>query len=208
MDISNIFQDQTAISKIQNKLPELFYIAELESSRAGNIGMEVGSLREKILIAFLIYQFGSGNVETDLPITKSEMDVIVFGRPLSIKTVTRRRLGGVKLIWTVDAEQAHRFYEGYFPSCDMLLTQINWGGPGGLYLFTRELQIETLQTLGREAYIILPRQGTNPRGVEISSTALNILASHPNSFRIPVQWVRKNIAFDPYKRWVDLWEQD
>jgi hypothetical protein len=35
------------VEKIQKRLPYLYHLAELDSSRAGKIGMEVGSLREK-----------------------------------------------------------------------------------------------------------------------------------------------------------------
>ena len=37
-----IFEDTKLVNRI-NKLPYLFQLAELESSRAGKIGMEVGS---------------------------------------------------------------------------------------------------------------------------------------------------------------------
>ena len=53
-----IFNDEKLIDKIKRRLPHLFQLAELESSRAGKIGMEVGSLREKIITALLIYKFG------------------------------------------------------------------------------------------------------------------------------------------------------
>jgi hypothetical protein len=43
-----IFEDKTLAERIRVKLPHLFSIAELESSRAGKIGMEVGSTREKV----------------------------------------------------------------------------------------------------------------------------------------------------------------
>ncbi len=43
-----IFEDKKLVEKIRKRLPYLFYLAELESSRAGKIGMEVGSLRERI----------------------------------------------------------------------------------------------------------------------------------------------------------------
>jgi len=39
--IDELFSDNL----IQEKLPKLFQLAELESSRAGKIGMEVGSVR-------------------------------------------------------------------------------------------------------------------------------------------------------------------
>lgn len=108
-----IFNDEILRERIRNKLPHLFSIAELESSRAGKIGMEVGSTREKILIALLIYKFGERNVETQIPITETEVDVKLFGHPLSIKTITGN--GGVKVIWTVDAPKALEFFNSYTP---------------------------------------------------------------------------------------------
>ncbi len=78
-----IFEDENLINKIKRRLPYLFRIAELESSRAGKIGMEVGSLRERIIAALLIYKFGERNVETEIPITKREVDVKLFAQPIS-----------------------------------------------------------------------------------------------------------------------------
>jgi len=68
-----IFEDERLVEKIRKRLPYLFHLAELESSRAGKIGIEVGSLRE------------------------------------TIKTITGKEFGGVKLIWTVDAKKAKEF---------------------------------------------------------------------------------------------------
>ena len=93
-------------------MPTLFQLAEIDSSRAGKIGMEIGSVRERIIIALLIYRFGEENVKSDIPITKPETDVILFGKPVSIKTITGN-LGGVKLIWTVDAKKALDFSKNY-----------------------------------------------------------------------------------------------
>jgi hypothetical protein len=44
-----LFDDNNTVLKNSKRLPYLFQLAELESSRAGKIGMEVGSLREKSL---------------------------------------------------------------------------------------------------------------------------------------------------------------
>src|SRR3989338_8594198 len=98
-DIKELFTDNITVSEIQAKLPKLFRIAEIESSRAGKIGMEVGSLREKVIGGLLIYKFGEANVNTEIPITESETDVIVAGKNLSVKTITGN--GGVKAVWTV-----------------------------------------------------------------------------------------------------------
>jgi hypothetical protein len=74
--IHKIFQDLDIVEKIQAKLPTLFQLAELDNSRDGKLGIEIGSARERIVIALLIYQFGEENVTTNIPITESETDVI------------------------------------------------------------------------------------------------------------------------------------
>lgn len=108
-----IFTDKNLVEKIKKRLPYLFQLAELESSWAGKTGMEVGSVRERIIVALLIY-----------------------------------KLGGVKLIWTVDAQKAIEFRENYYPSCDILLVQINWGDTGGFFYIPVKLQIKLFEKMG------------------------------------------------------------
>ena len=86
--LAELFEDPKFAEEVGEKLPYLFRLAELELSRAGKTGMEVGTLREHVLIALLIYKFGEENVETDIPITEYAVDVKLFGKPLSIKTIT------------------------------------------------------------------------------------------------------------------------
>jgi len=207
-DIQGLFEDKSLVEKIQRKLPYLFQLAELESSRAGKIGMEVGSVREKIINALLIYKFGEENVETEIPITETEMDVKLFGNPISIKTITGKNPSGVKLIWTVDAQKSIEFSKKYSPGCDMLLVQINWANGGGFYYIPKEVQIETLRSMGHENYIKLPKAGTNPRGVEMSGIAMNHLITNPNTMRILINWKKESIDFKPFARWVKLWQMD
>jgi hypothetical protein len=206
--IKHIFNDQEIVRKIQIKLPQLFHVAELESSRAGKVGMEVGSLRERILVALMIYKFGEQNVETQIPITQSEVDVKVFNNPISIKTITGTTFSGVKLIWTVDAQSALNFRENYKPSCDMIFVQINWNNGGGFYYIPKEVQIEVFNDIGKDDYIKLPKAGTNPRGAEMSSIALRTLVNHSNSYKIPIAWKKEIINFNSFDRWVELWQQE
>lgn len=202
-----IFEDAKLVNRIKNKLPYLFQLAEVESSRAGKIGMEVGSLRERIVIALLIYKFGEANVETEIPITAPEVDVELFGEPISIKTITGKRFGGVKLIWTVDAQKAREFRENYYPHCDILLVQINWGGAGGFYYIPLEVQRKVFDRIGRNEYIKLPKPGTNPRGVEITREALTSLVNESSSRGIEITWEKTKIDYNPYKRWLDYWRE-
>ncbi len=202
-----IFEDRELIKKIQTRLPHLFQLAELESSRAGRIGMEVGSVREKIITALLIHKFGESNVETEIPITEAEVDVKLFGQPISIKTITGKSFNGVKLVWTVDAQKADEFRESYYPSCDMLFIQINWDESGGFYYIPLPVQKRIFDGIGRQKYIKLPKAGTNPRGAEITREALESLATDSNSKKVVINWRKTQIGFNPYRRWVDLWRE-
>jgi hypothetical protein len=204
--IIELFEDKPLVEKIQKKLPYLFQLAELESSRAGKVEMEVGSVREKIITALLIYKFGEKNVETEIPITEAEIDVKLLGNPISIKTITGKNPSGIKLRWTVDAQKSIEFSKSYYPSCDMILVQINWANGGGFYYISKEIQIETLRSIGHENYIKLPKPGTNPRGVEMTGTAMGLLINNPNTMQILINWRKELIDFKSFARWVELWQ--
>ena len=206
--LTEIFTDKNLVEKIKKRLPYLFQLAELESSRAGKTGMEVGSVRERIIVALLIYKFGEANIETEIPITESEVDAKLFGEPVSVKTITGKSLGGVKLIWTVDAQKAIEFRENYYPSCDILLVQINWGDTGGFFYIPVDLQEKLFDKMGKENYIKLPKAGTNPRGAEITKESLSNLVADKQCQRIIIEWQKTKIDFNPYKKWVDFWEED
>jgi len=204
--LSEIFEDKKLIEKIKKRLPYLFQIAALESSRAGKIRMDVGIPREKILIALLIYKFGEGYVETEIPPTEPEIDVKLFGYPVSVKTITG--MGGVKIAWTVDPQKAREFRETYTPKCDTLLVNIEWGGIGNLFYIPLEVQQSVFRSLGRERYLKLPKEGTNPRGVEISKEALLSLVRASNTKSIEIEWQRSAIEYKPYQRWLDYWKKE
>jgi len=133
--------------------------------------MEVGSTRERILVALLIHKFGEKNVETQIPITESEVDVKLFGFPISIKSITGE--GGIKATWTVDARSSKYFLENYTPACDILLAKIqressdmtDRSKAGGLFWIPLEVQKKVLEYLGKENYLKLPTEGTNPEGL-------------------------------------------
>jgi len=203
-----LFEDETLTDKIKRRLPYLYQIAELESSRAGKIGMQVGSLRENIIVALLIYKFGEKDVNTDIPIVEPEVDVKLSEHPISVKTITGKSLSGVKLIWTVDAEKAREFLENYYPRYDMLFVQIVWNDIGGFYFIPIEAQKRLFEKIGRERYIKLPKPGTNPRGVEISKEALSRLVGDKETKVIEVSWQKSDVEYKPYQRWVDYWSEE
>ena len=207
--IYKLFDDLSIVKKIQEKLPTLFQLAEIDNQRDGKLGMEIGSARERIIIALLIYQFGEENVITNIPITENETDVIVFKESISIKTVTNKKIVGVKLIWTVDAQKALEFINTHKAECDMLFVHINCNGDGGIYLIPKEVQTEILNQYGKEFYFKLPKQGANPRGVEITNEAINKLKEHSKAKMIKINWFCSgNENYTLYDRWVDLWKDE
>lgn len=206
-----LFDDALIIKRVKNKLPRLFQLAELESSRNGKIGMEIGSVRERILIALLMYKFGIDIVDPDISITAPEVDVIVKNTPLSIKTMTTSsdRWSSVKLIWTVDAQKALQFKNTYIPYCDMLMAKIHWNDNGKLLLFSKESQIGVLNQIGRDRYIKLPKVNTNARGVEISREALLLLEKCQDTRCIDIKFTREKIDYrEVYTKWLDAWGED
>lgn len=208
---NKLFDDNLIVRRVKNKLPHLFQLAELESSRNGKIGMEIGSVRERILIALLMYKFGIDIVNSDIPITAPEVDVIVNDNPLSIKTMTTNseRWSSIKLIWTVDAKKALEFKNTYMPSCDMLVAKIRWNGEGKLLLFSKESQQQVLNDIGRDRYIKLPKENTNARGVEITAEALSILETHKDTRCININFTREKIDYrEIYTKWLDAWREE
>ncbi len=170
--------------------------------------MQVGSLREQILIALLVHKFGEKNVKTDIPITESEVDVMLDGNPISVKTITQKGFSGVKLVWTVDQTIAQKFVAHYKPMCDLFLARIQWNSEGGLYYIPRETQNKILSQVGPEHYIRMPKAGTNPRGIEISADALRRLVFDNTTRTLTITWVRTEVNYNPLKRWIDLWKED
>ena len=207
-ELHTIFDDPSVSQKLKDKLPYLFQLAEIDNSRDGKLGMEIGSARERILIAFLIYKFGDKDIDSDIPITFPETDVMVFNKPLSIKTFSNTTIKGVKLIWTTDQSKIKEFVDTYKPECDMLLVHINWSITGGVYLITKECQNEILQKCGNQNYFKIPKEGTNSRGVEISDEAIRDCVAHTSTKYIAIDWVRdENVLYNQYERWIELWKE-
>lgn len=164
--------------------------------------MEAGSLREKIIISFLMNTFGKESVET-FRITEPEADVKVNGVPLSIKTITGN--GGIKAVWTVDASSAQNFLNSYKPKCDIILIRVDWKkDKGDFYVTPIEVQQQIFKTMGK-SYLRLPKQGTNPRGVEFSRATVDAMLAHEKTIRISIDWKKEKIEYDVYKRRVDYW---
>lgn len=226
--ILTLFDDEQTNLKIQRKLPLLFGLAEAQVMRGGKVGMEAGVLREKVLIALLIYKYSKDKVNYNISTTESETDVQVDGHCVSIKTVTLQSpttIPTVKVSWTVDAQSADDFVKKYKPKCDILLAvicrdksvqqseQSNASQRGlGLYIIPIEVQLKVLQALGHDKYLKKPKQGTNPRGIEFSKEAMRNILFHGDTKYLPISWVLprsyEELQERSYEQWVELWCKD
>lgn len=209
VNIVDIFTDTEITEKIKKKLPFLFTIAEAEASRGGKLGMEIGSVRERVIIALLRYYFGKKNISDEITITEKEVDVEVHQEKMSIKTKTGNHLSGIKAVWTVDWDQVDSFIKSFTPSIGMLLVQIVWNEEkGGFFFIPKNAQDEVFGNLGRNGYFKKPPRKTNPRGVEYSKTAIEAMLSHKDTRKIKIKWTRSNTKIDVYKKWEECWKSD
>lgn len=169
------------------------------------LGWKLAHFEKGLLVALLIHKFGEQKVNTEIPITESETDVILDEVPLSIKTITGS--GGIKAVWTVDAQSSINFVDNYAPKCDILLVQIWWGiDANSFFLIPLHVQKETFVKVGKVGYLNLPKAGTNPRGVEFNKDALKLMLEHKDTLKIKINWQKEKIKYKLFERWVKYWE--
>jgi len=204
MSAKNIFTSAEFQTLVKSKLPKLFEIAEVESTRGGKIGMEVGILRERILTSFFISKAGEENVNGDSSATENSKDVQVNGDDISIKTFTGSGYSGVKIFWTSDTESAKRVMDNYTPEFDLIVANINWGSnKGGLYYVDKQTQRQVMDSVGRNKFLKIS-SGSNNRGITYGTDVLKKLLNHENTLKIEIDWVKTNEKFNIFERWVKL----
>ena len=195
------FDDDSFVSIIKNNLPKLFREAELETMRGGKIGMEVGGLRERILISCLIKRFGK-DINTNFGTTDNSKDVKVFEDVLSIKTFSNDAYGGLKVFWASDNQIVDRVIANYKPQNNLLIAQIKWGKEGGgLYYVPLSVQNEYFEKHGVSKY--LKRNTGNNRGISIDKEILISMLNNPNTKRIDIEWNHNEDTIDVYERWIN-----
>jgi hypothetical protein len=208
--LARLFIDEKMVAKVKKRLPYMFKLAEIEVSRGGKVGMEAGTLRERVIIAMLKYYFGEHKVK-EPDITVHEVDVIIEGHsnPISIKTKTGTGYSGVKLVWTVDWEKVDEFVGNYKPKTDIIFSRINWNKFGEFCYIPLEIQQKLFRKYG-EQYFKKPNQGTNPRGIEINSIVLKeaVAKSKEMGYVIDIYWEATGVVYDPYNRWIELWAEE
>lgn len=196
--IVDLLTNHESANKLVSGLPIAFEQASLEMPSNPAVGM----IREQALIGFFYNTIGSGQIRTMKHGNQRGHDLMVCGKELSIKTVTKN--GGIKILWTVD--QGSIANESLIPDCDIFLVQIWWGeNCRSIFYIPLEVQLEICNQMGANNYHKIGKTGTNNRGIELSKDALSYLLKHNNTISLQVNWTKQGLNYTPYKRWEDFW---
>lgn len=120
--IYNHFQNE----KYVKGLITLYQSSQMECSRSCGLTPEVGSSRERDIIASFVSNLEL-NVDYNITNDKEE-DVIVNDLKLSIKHSSNKSKSqsGIKIIWTVDSEKRNEFLKNFTFKCDIIIVYVRF----------------------------------------------------------------------------------
>lgn len=200
--IVDLLSDPAKVSHLTQGLPVAFEIARKEVPSNAAIGI----LREQIIIAYFISEFGQDEIELPERGNTEGYDVVVCGGKLSIKTITGYAASSIKLRWTVDPAKVQEVIETYRPEHDFFFTTIHWDKRrDSIFYVPLSAQYEVYDRLGSPNYLRSLPTGTNHRGVVLTSESFKRLRGHPETLRQKVTWVTQDIDHNPYQRWETFW---
>jgi len=149
-------------------LRNLYYLyngSEQECTRNGKKTPEIGTSREKDLIASLA---SNDDLMVSYDIyNKEPYDVIVNNRYISLKhsSNVRATSAGIKIVWSAEKATQDKFEQNFSFKCDLLI------------VYVREFEIEIiyitkekLEELRQNSSKILKRLNGNSRGIEFDPT--------------------------------------
>ena len=211
--LANLLTNATAVDTLRAGLPYAFETANVEASRVtlnkrtrlvqSTTGQEVGVLRERVILGYLLSQLGEANVQLPAP-GASMVDATVAGQPLEIKTVTGRGLVTAK--WTSDNESVDQVLEEFSFISDMLLVRIWWDSfQDSVYYIPFEVLNETAASFSD---FLQSQRGTNNRGVKIKDAFMRQIEGHESTVRVPIFWQRSEQAIQsPIVRYIRYWTE-
>lgn len=124
-DNNDVFKHFQNINHIKG-LIILYQSSQIECSRSAGLTPEVGSSRERDVIASL-YNDKELCVEYNIS-NRNEEDVIVNGKKISIKHSSNKynSCSGMKIVWTVDKTERIKFVKKFVFNCDLLIVYVRF----------------------------------------------------------------------------------
>lgn len=196
----------------EETLPEFFAKLNKQCLRGRTIGMEIGKLRERNIVALLqvISEMETKQkffINYDLDDKLAEIDCYFNYTGISIKTYTGKSIHGIKIVWTVDKKSCKDFVKNYEPCVDLLIVNIpnakdnKINDTGYIYYIPQKVQDFVFDNLNSK-YFKMPMNGRNSRGIELSRTAFDMLIDNKNTTTISFNWNcdKINHLYDPTER--------
>ena len=203
-DVYRHFQNIDYIKGLIN----LYQSSQIECSRSAGLTPEVGSSRERDVIASLYNDKGLC-VEYDIP-NKSVEDVIVNMKKISIKHSSNKcnTCSGIKIVWTVDKTERIKFIKKFVFNCDLLIIYVrfdkqNVNGELVVLYIERRTLVEQQHLFGIRNEEVFKCLNGNSRGVELNKNFFNKMINKA-LFHIIIKFQARNCeSFDPIAKRVN-----
>ena len=168
---NSIFQNIFENNNI-HKLIYLYQLSHYENQRNNRLTAEVGTSREKDIIAYMIFILNKSNVQYKIDNEKEE-DIIVNGRKISIKHSSNKTCSSssIKVQWTENRNIQNKLMKKFHFKCDILLIYVRFDkcnikcGQLEILYISNEL----LNNIKKQMKNIFKTRNSNGRGIEFSS---------------------------------------
>jgi hypothetical protein len=218
IDIKSLFSNSKFIDLAKNVIPAGVKEINEMHRQNGKLPPEVGKTREYFLVSILsMVQEDLNFINLEVDAMEKEIDLYLFSRPVSVKTVSPTSSGEgnpPKLNWASGVENGENFKREYKPYYDILSLRITTklgkkkGCKGLSYIF-RETQEEIFNTLGVDKYLSdMHKINGDNKGTTLSNEANWQLLEHPSTLSIDIDFLQEedkpktNYQIEYWKKWI------
>ena len=189
---AEFFKDPEFIQYMQKYWPIFVARANDLCLQNGNLGQEVGKMRERTLL-YLMYRFlGEDTERCDLDdrsisVNEKGKDMYLFTRPVSIKTISfGQNWNQLKISWVEDKALAEEIDRTWVPMFDLLLCRIKWGcSTEGIYYIYKETQREIVEECQVKLDITKTAKGYS-KGTSLAAKVVSEFVTHSDTLKIPI----------------------
>ena len=203
--MTELFADSEFADYMQAFWPIFAQAADNLCLENGKLGQECGKMRERFLIYLFARYIGKDTERCDvdhygIDVVERGKDVKIFGRDVSIKTISygRNGFGGVKVSWIENEKMASHVQSSWRPEFDLLLCRLHWNSSNdGIYYISKQVQEVVL----RDSERCLKTPGGYGKGTALTSDACEALVTHPGTLKLPIKMPkerRDDNALDQY----------
>jgi hypothetical protein len=203
-----LFADPDFGDYMQRFWPRFVQAANNLSLQNGKLALECGKMRERFLIYLLSRFVGEDAQRCDVDdssigVVERGKDVIMFGREVSIKTISHGKAGfnQLKISWIEDKAMSIVLQAEWKPEFDLLLCRLKWDAADeGLYYISKQVQ-ESVLLDGGDFLKVSAGYG---KGTSLAKEACEALISHPQTLKLPIKMPKENRDENAISQFLDL----